>query len=157
MPENNAVQLAEMLSGNVFPLSSSPDSEVPTKVRIVSLGGILPEDFAAATSEEKSAAIFELIGNLGKLAGDFILSVKLWGVFDARNNFLMEKELNEVLWNSLERGDVFVAYVKTSGGKSASRSISWELDLIDAISFAENLVNTSAEKVVEAKDREAIF
>jgi hypothetical protein len=123
----------------------------------VSLSGILPAELADASTEEKSAAIFELIGNLAKLAGDFILSTKLWGVFDARRNFLAERELNEVLWAAISRGDIWVAYKKTSGGKSASRSISWEIDLLDVINFAESLQNTSAEQIVEVKDRVAIF
>lgn len=149
--------VAETLAGSVFPLSSVPDSEVPTKVRICCIGGVDEESLAGATSEEKAKAIFELVGNLAKLAGDFILSIKLWGIFDCQQNFLAEKTLNATLWGTIQRGDIFVAYKKTSGGKSASRSISWEVDILDAITFAEALQNVSAEKVVEAKDRVSIF
>lgn len=152
-----AKALATLFAGAVFPLSSTPDTEVPTKVRISCVGGVSQASLSAATSDEKAAAIFGLVKDLAKLAGDFLLSVKLWGVFDTQRNFLTEKTLNPVIWNTLQRGDVFVAYVKTSGSKTTSRSISWEIDLIDAIKFAESLKNTSTEKVAIATERVAIF
>ena len=152
-----AKKLAGMLKGKVLPLSSVPDTEVPTMVRFSSIGGVLPADLVMATSKEKAAILTGVVSDLAKLAGDFILSVKLWGVFDTRRAFLAEKVLNPAIWSAIQRGDCFVAYKKTSGGKSASRSISWEVDLVDAMKFAESVVNTSTEKVAEIKDRAPIF
>ena len=149
--------LAEKLTGKVLPLSSAPDTEVPTAVRFSSINGVLPADLIVATSKEKAAILTGVVSDLAKLAGDFILSVKLWGVFDTRRAFLAEKVLNPAIWSAIQRGDCFVAYKKTSGGKSASRSISWEIDLIDAMKFADSVVNTSTKKVAEIKDRPPIF
>ena len=152
-----AKKLAETLKGKVLPLSSAPDTEVPTAVRFSSISGVSRANLVMATTVEKAAILTGVVSDLAKLAGDFILSVKLWGVFDTRRAFLAEKVLNPAIWSAIQRGDCFVAYKKTSGGKSASRSISWEVDLVDAMKFAESVVNTSTEKVAEIKDRAPIF